>query len=251
MVQHSIERLFALMISGILAVAALGLAGEPAHHWQINANGVKGSLDLSIGTDGQISGTLSGQPVTGRLVGRRLVLFREGSEEPETWEAWLASPQNTSGDDHLMLAGTFTRSGHEGPLPWFGTAGTQTSEIAQPVPALAIPAVIPLKQPANTPIQTSSEPPAVPPTQPVPALEPRPSSGNQGLAGTWETPDGPLTIRQDGSRLTFELPDREVTGRMTGPESLIGGFGPGCCKEHLEQAFNVIAWDNGVRWVRK
>jgi hypothetical protein len=76
-------------------------------------------------------------------------------------------------------------------------------------------------------------------------------TGQPDLAGTWETPDGPLTIRQDGSRLTFVLPDRQVSGRLTGPNTLIGGFAPGCCKGRLEQAFTVIAWENGTRWYRR
>jgi len=76
------------------------------------------------------------------------------------------------------------------------------------------------------------------------------TSGRPLVAGTWRTPDGPLEVRQSGSRLTFVLPDRTVEGRLTGPETLIAGFAPGCCKGKLKQGFTVITWNNGVSWYR-
>lgn len=103
------------------------------------------------------------------------------------------------------------------------------------------------EEPQQVEVPTPEETPLTAP--PVTALHL--PSGKPSLAATWETPDGPLTIRQKGSSLVFVLPDREVSGRLTGGENLIGGFGPGCCKGHLEQAFTVIAWDNGIRWYRK
>lgn len=275
MYRHPFGILITLLILVILAGAGFIQAQGPTYHWQVNANGSEGSLDLSTESGAQISGTLLGSPVEGWLVGRHLVLIRQGSAGPETWEAWLATPENVQGDDKPILAGTFLRSGGGGLLPWFGTSQYQLSatEAPAPVPATAVvattAAVTPKEQqPDNAPEATvQSEPNPDPSTTakvqgqqsvqqeipPVPAPVPVPHlpSGKPSLAGTWDTPDGPLTIRQEGSSLVFVLPDREISGRLTGSDSLIGGFGPGCCKGHLEQGFAVIGWDNGVSWFRK
>ena len=176
----------------------------------------------------------------------------------------MATPVNLQGDDYPILAGTFLRPGEDGPLPWFAISESQMGEAE-------ILAVAPLATGGAEQLQEQAAPESqaevTPPTkarvqdqhpeqqkiQPVSAPAPVPHlpSGKPSLAGTWDTPDGPLTIRQEGSSLTFILPDREISGRLTGSDSLIGGFGPGCCKGHLEQEFAVITWDNGVSWYRK
>jgi hypothetical protein len=187
------------------------------------------------------------------------VLIREGEAGPETWEAWLATSENVDNNGSPILAGTFTRQRGNEPLPWFGVSTTGTAGANAPVVILpAADAAEATSQPAtrSVPSTTPEEPqqadaaaeksPVPPPTATQPLLP----SGKPSLAGSWQTPDGPLSIRQNGSSLVFVLPDREVSGRLTGSENLIGGFGPGCCKGHLEQAFAVIAWDNGIRWIR-
>ena len=268
MARFSLGTLKTLLIPVILATATLGTAIEPAYRWQVDANGAEGLLELSPGPGGQISGALLGVPVEGWLVGRRLVLSREGSQGRETWEAWLASPENPAGDDLPTLAGAFFRPGEDGPLPWFGTQRPKFDGEPPPLPALAAPVVIQPDQPIKSSPEVASGSQAVPssttseqtvqtpvveaaPSLPAPAAPRHLPTGQPVLAGNWETPDGPLTIRQTGSGLIFVLPDREVSGRLTGPESLIGGFGPGCCKGQLEQAFTTIAWDNGVHWYRR
>jgi len=267
MARFPLRILTVLLVPFLFAVAASAGTKESGYHWYVNANGAQGTLVLSTGNGGRITGTLLGRPVDGWLVGRRLVLVRQGPEGRETWGAWLATPESTTGDDRPILAGSYLRHGDDAPLPWFGTP-QPTEVIAQasrPVPpppaaprtersADTTSAVDQGQQSSETPEVASSSgrtPPEGTPPGPASTLAPRLASGQPNLAGTWQTPDGPLTIRQEGSRLTFELPDREVAGRLTGPDSVIGGFGPGCCKGHLEQAFAVIKWDNGVRWYRK
>ena len=252
-----------VLFPGILGITAVCSADGPAHHWIVNADGTGGTLDLTTGADGRVRGTLSGRPVEGRLVGRRLVLIRNGAGGPESWEAWLASPKNIGGESGPMLAGTFVRPGDDQPLPWFGTPApfeTGAGTIPLPVPlepatpeSSSVGGTEKEERPAPIPSPASIEPEpvqAVPSTGNAP-MSPLDPSGRPVIAGTWETPDGPLTIRQEGSKLVFVLPDREVSGRLTGSETLVGGFGPGCCKGRLEQAFAVIAWDNGIRWFRK
>lgn len=268
MARHPLGFLICLLVPAFIAVALPGPAEEPTHHWHVNANGAEGMLDLSIESGARLSGTLLGSPVTGWLVGHRLVLLREGSKGQESWEGWLATPENVLGSQQPILAGTFLRPGEDGPLPWFGTSRPQTAKNVVPVlvppstgtlqgedltdnppkaasapqPVLPLPSTEPEAQtPAATPAPTPSEPASAPAPSYIP-------SGKPSLAGPWITPDGPLTIRQKGSSLVFVLPDREVSGRLTGGENLIGGFAPGCCKGHLEQAFSVIVWDNGIRW---
>jgi len=267
MARHPLGILTTALISVILGAALVLSAEEPAYHWQVVANGAEGALDLSAESGGRVSGTLFGSPVEGRLVGRRLVLVREGAGGTESWEAWLATPENVLGNDQPILAGTFLRPGEDGLLPWFGMSRSLDARGGTPVPAtgaagatqrgpwpehsqevLAGPTVSPSAVETPEVHDTATEDI---PSQPVPTSPPSLPSGQLGLAGTWQTPDGPLTIRQKGSSLVFVLPDREISGRLTGPDSLIGGFGPGCCKGQVEQAFNVIAWDNGIRWVRK
>jgi len=268
MARHPFGILITALISAILAAAVYGQAKEPAYRWQIVANGAEGTLELSSESGGRISGTLLGSPVEGRLVGRRLVLVREGAGGRESWEAWLATPENVHGDGQPILAGTFLRPGEGGLLPWFGTARPLDAENVVPLPApvaLGATKLDPMPEPSQgvvsgpltvPPSTTTKSPTQRPTPKATPSLQASTSppylpSGQPSLGGTWETPDGPLKIRQEGSSLVFVLPDREVSGRLTGPDSLIGGFGPGCCKGQVEQAFNVIAWDNGVRWVRK
>ena len=250
------QRLAVLATLAVLALAAApARAADTALRWHVVADGAPGDLALRTTPAGRLEGTLLGRRVEGWLVGRHLVLVRQGENGPETWEAWLATPENVHGDERPVLAGTFTRPGVEGPLPWFGTTPPRG-----PAPAPRPPAAPPRTLPAPPPTAPHAAVPAPPSFEPAPgaasggpppAAAPRLPTGQPDVAGTWETPDGPLEILQEGSRLTFVLPDRRVDGRLTGPDSLIGGFGPGCCKGHLEQAFTVIAWDNGVRWYRR
>ncbi len=259
--QRTVNPLLALIALAAL-IAPSGHAEETTLRWNVVADGSPGTMELATAPGGRLQGTLMGRNVEGWLVGRHLVLIRDGQRGPETWEAWLATPENVHGDERPILAGTFTRPGVEGPLPWFGTTpGTRPVPLppAGPSspPGTAASPQAPPPQPA--PAGPPAGPPPGPPTAGArPAAPPRPRtaaprlpSGQPDIAGTWETPDGPLEILQDGSRLTFVLPGRNVEGRLTGPDSLIGGFGPGCCKGRLEQAFTVIAWDNGVRWYRR
>jgi len=256
--RHTTVRLAGLAVVLVLIALPAGAAETGALLWDVVANGVSGTLEIAATSEGRIEGTLLGKTVEGWLVGRHLVLVREGAAGTETWEAWLATPESSRGEARPVLAGTFTRPDAEGPLPWFGTPplpspartdGAGTTPADRPV-RLTAPAA---QQPATSGV------PAVPASGNTPrsdtavpkAAGPRLPSGQPRIAGTWETPDGPLEILQDGSRLTFVLPDRRVDGRLTGPDTLIGGFGPGCCKGRLEQAFTVIAWNNGVRWYRK
>lgn len=227
-----------------LFVAAFFLhAGELPYTWYVNADGEEGTLQISTGGEGVISGTLLGQPVEGRLLGRRLLLVRHGDAGPESWEAWVG----TGGDGEMpVIAGVFTRPDSNEPLPWFGAAHRIEGD-QQVAPSTG-----------TTPAFPSSARGAGKTAEPTEAATKRNTTiapllpdGKPSLQGTWQTPDGPLKIRQDGSKLIFELPDREVSGRLTGQENLIGGFAPGCCKGHLEQAYTVIAWDNGTRWFRK
>lgn len=273
MSRHSFGILITVLVFAIVGGTIPSQAEGNANSWQITANGLQGSLELSTQPGGRIIGTLLGSPVEGWLVGRHLVLIRDGNTGPETWEAWLATSKNAQNHGNPILAGTFVQPGGDGPLPWFGTS--QIEPAVTGVPALAPPLA------AAAPPQRDQQPENVreapPQATPIPAPLPTPeeqhqveaprqeatplpqaaatapsfSSGKPSLAGSWETPDGPLTIRQKGSSLTFVLPDREVSGRLTGAENLIGGFGPGCCKGHLEQAFTVINWDNGIRWFKK
>ncbi|HHQ49102.1 MAG TPA: hypothetical protein ENK19_09520 [Acidobacteria bacterium] len=227
----------------LAAAGALG-AGEPPYHWHINVNGRAGTLDISTGKGDQISGTALGAPIDGWLVARHLVFMRHGETGDELWEGWIATPAGHG--EGPIIAGKVIRSGEAGALPWFGTtqlpaAGANSSSSRADSEGGSKPAVSP---PAVPPSEASHESSAS-------TIAPRLETGQPALAGVWMTPDGPLRIRQHGSRLIFVLPDREVLGRLTGPDSLIGGFAPGCCKGHLEQAFTVIAWDNGTRWYRK
>lgn len=265
MARHRLTLLVVLLMPAVLVAGTAGPPEGSAYHWNIDANGTGGELDLTAGPGGRISGTLSGIPVEGWLVGRHLVLLREGPDGRETWEAWLGTPENVHGDDRPILAGTYLLPGGDGPLPWFGYHQAAATAGAAPAPPRATTEAVALLPPITNPPQTGSQPPA--PTR-APAAEsrtpgataaptgsatvaPRLPTGQPAIAGLWQTPDGPLEIRQNGSRLTFVLPDREVSGRLTGSDTLIGGFGPGCCKGRLEQAFNVIHWDNGTRWFRK
>lgn len=232
---------FALLL--VIGAALCQAAGELPYSWYVNADGRDGTLEIATGSGGRVTGTLLGQPVEGWLVGRHLVLTRQGTAGHESWEAWIATAQ-TGQDAAPIIAGSFIRPGSDGPLPWFGAAQeidelTRKSLAARP--------------PLHSTIPT---PPSVVPSSAAPALQPpsvapRLPSGQASLAGTWSTPDGPLQIRQEGSRLTFVLPDREVPGRLTGLDSLIAGFAPGCCKGSLEQGFSVITWDNGAKWFRQ
>ncbi len=232
----------------VLTVTAGALAGEEGlpYHWYVNANGAEGTLDISTAAGGQVSGRLLGSPVSGWLVGRHLVLVRRGETGDETWEGWIATPEHVSATGQPVIAGTFIRPGADGPLPWFGAA----RPLGELAPAASPPEPAPVASP-SLPAVNQPRPRAAESQAPGPRTAPRLPTGQPAIAGTWQTPDGPLEIRQQGSRLTFVLPDREVSGRLTGQDSLIGGFGPGCCKGHLEQAFTVIAWDNGVKWYRQ
>lgn len=229
-----------------LAAGAAAAGGDLPYHWYINANGAEGALDISTAAGGQVTGKLLGAPVSGWLVGRHLVLVRRGDAGDETWEGWIATPEHVRESGQPVIAGTFIRPGADGPLPWFGAA-RRVQELAAEAQARGLAAPSPPSRPLTG--EDRKNPPV--PEAPRHRTAPRLPTGQPAIAGTWQTPDGPLEIRQDGSRLTFVLPDREVSGRLTGPDSLIGGFGPGCCKGHLEQAFTVIAWDNGVKWYRQ
>lgn len=231
-----------LLIAGSASAASDGLP----YSWYVNANGAEGSLQIATAPGGQVTGTLMGEPVTGWLVGRHLVLARHTSDGDESWEGWIATAENVHDGERPVIAGTIIRPGQDGPLPWFGAARSleQVMATAPPPPAA----------PPSVPRVTSSQPSAPASraaTARRPTTPPRLATGQPDVGGTWQTPDGPLEIRQEGSKLTFLLPDRQVGGRITGPDSLIGGFGPGCCKGHLEQAFTVIVWSNGIRWYRQ
>ncbi len=239
-----------LVILGTLAVlVAPALAADtPALAWAIDADGNRGRLELRTGPDGTVEGTLFGRPVEGWLAGRHLLLAREGENGRETWEAWLGT--GTADTGQAILAGTFILPGDTAPRPWYGTPAVPepTRRPASPEPRTPAPV-----QPGTA---AASRPSPIPPSPSGGETAPpkaglRLPNGQPAIAGTWETPDGPMEIRQEGSRLTFVSPEGEVSGRLTGPDTLIGGFGPGCCKGTLEQGFTVIAWENGVRWFRK
>ncbi|MEN8165193.1 MAG: hypothetical protein ABFS37_13770 [Acidobacteriota bacterium] len=238
LVPKSLLSILALLIG----IAPCMAAGEMPYSWFINANGQEGTLEIATGPGGRVTGTLLEQSVEGWLAGRHLVLARQGAGGQEIWKAWIATPSQ-EGSDQPVIAGTFVRPAADGPLPWFGV-GRSVDERDQNAPTVlpTVPQAPPLPTPA-----ASSPPSSNTPTTPATLyLE----GGQPSLAGTWSTPDGPLEIRQEGSRLTLVLPDREVSGRLTGPDSLIVGFAPGCCKGKLEQGFTIIAWDNGSRWSR-
>lgn len=233
-----------LSLSLLLIIAGFSFAEAPsACSWDVTADTRTGTLEMSIEPQGLVSGTLLGQPVGGSLVGRHLVLVRQGPEGPEHWDGWIAT-DNPSDTGCPAVAGTFTRPGSDGSLPWFGTGTTGDDEAPRRV---SVEPVIPRRNPTPVPPTAAPEPSPTAAPLVIPVL----ADGRISFAGTWLTPDGLLEIRQEGSRLTFVLPDREVSGRVIGSDTLIGGFGPGCCKGTVEQGFTVIAWDNGARWSRK
>ncbi len=223
-----------LVLAVALAVAAAAGAQERAatQVWQVNADGTAGLLRLAVRRGGELSGTLLGRPVEGRLAGRRIVLRRSAPDGVELWEGWVATP----GAEVPTMAGSYVPAGGGAPRPWFAVAAASAAPAGEGAPAPTAPPPAPAPTPPPRPTAVTA----------APLLEGRPD-----LRGVWRTPSGPLEIRQEGARLTFVLPDREVAGRLTGPDTLIGGFAPGCCKGRLEQGFAVIVWDDGTRWYRE
>ncbi len=244
----------AMLVVALASVVPAGQespAGGMTHHWLVNLDGTEGELSLRAAEDGRLEGTLLGTPVLGTLTGRRVILLREAPGGAEVWEGWIGTTV-PAGADAALMAGSASVPGQASPVPWF-----------------AVPVAVPGGAPAGSPPRGT--PPAGPPPAastaapsgvspsptPGPAREfrvaarPTPVPGTRPwVGGTWDTPDGPLEILQEGKALTFVLPDRKVTGRITGADSLIGGFGPGCCKGRIRDAGSVIAWDNGVTWTR-
>ncbi len=246
MTRH-LSHLIALSAGLLIALSASAASDGLPYSWYVNANGAEGSLQIATAPGGQVTGTLMGSPVTGWLVGRHLVLARHTSNGDETWEGWIATAKNVHDGNRPVIAGTIIRPGQEGPLPWFGAARSLEQVMAAAPPPPAAPVQKAPRVTASPSGSTASQTTAARRQ----AGPPRLPTGQPDVGGIWQTPDGPLEIRQDGSKLTFLLPDRQVGGRVTGPDSIIGGFGPGCCKGQLEQAFTVIAWSNGVRWYRQ
>ncbi|MCG6963601.1 MAG: hypothetical protein LJE95_10080 [Acidobacteria bacterium] len=239
-----------LSLTVILTVGALVSApayGQSiaSHRWAVNVNGATGRLELSVGAGGTLTGTALGRSITGRLVGRHLVLSCQTERGVELWDGWVSSPSGNESEASL-IAGTVTRPGEPYPLPWFATT---VSADQAPRPAASPPPAEPrpLTQPPLIP-STALPPPST--TAAPTGATPQPATSGPILAGTWRTPDGPLEIRQDGARITIILPDREVPGRVVGPETVIAGFAPGCCKGTLKQGFRAITWSNGITWYR-
>lgn len=239
-----------LVLALLFAVGAVAAAGADSqdlatHRWAVNVNGATGLLEVVVGAGGTLTGTALGRPITGQLVGRHLILSCQTERGVELWEGWVSSPTGNQGEGSL-IAGTVTRPGEPYPLPWFAT-GTSANQAPRPAASPPPAEPRPLTQPP--PIPSTALPPPSTTAAPTGAT-PQPATSGPTLAGTWRTPDGPLEIRQDGARITIILPDREVPGRVVGPETVIAGFAPGCCKGTLKQGFRAITWSNGVTWYR-
>ncbi len=235
----------AILAVGVLSATAAAAATPWVHQWTVNVDGTSGRLELAVGGDGVLTGTALGHPITGRLVGRHLILSCDTKQGVEIWEGWVSSPKGAS-TDATLIAGTVTRPGVPFPLPWYATAAA-TDEALQPQAAPSAVKPHPLTQP---PIISSTVSPQTTTTAAPARPTPPRSSASPTLAGTWRTPDGPLEIRQEGAKITIILPDREVPGRVVGPETIIAGFAPGCCKGTLKQGFRAITWSNGITWYR-
>ncbi len=240
----------------LLAIAGLAVAGDDAGHtWDVNLDGTVGRLHLAAAPGGRLEGTLLGAPVTGALTGRRIVLLRSSGKGQEIWEGWVGTTV-PPGADAAPMAGSATIPGRDVPVPWFATPQPAGHEPPPPFPAASESSPVALPPPVTTsrePGVRATAPPAGPPPQEPPAASPvpPPPGGGPTVGGVWNTPDGPLEIIQNGRALTFVLPDRRVSGRIIGPDALIGGFGPGCCKGRLRDGGTIIVWDNGISWYRE
>ena len=220
---------FRVLVSLVSAVAmSLVFAGSMAPdrwppHWQVNGNGITGTLEISIGEGGALTGRLLGEAIEGYVSGRHMVIRRTGTDEDrsEVWDGWLGQPDADSIDP--IVAGTITVFEGERThvYPWFGTLATATS-----VPDAVTPAA-----------DTAAA-----------AVQPTPTGGR--LSGYWSAAEGKMEILQDGKMLTVILPDgSSISGRMTGVDTLIVGLRNGCCNGKLAGA-NAIDWNDGSRWLR-
>ncbi len=250
-----------LVLLTLLAIAGLTAADDvppgrtAGHTWNVNLDGTSGLLHLVAAPGGRLEGTLLGAPVTGTLTGRRIVLLRGSGKGQEIWEGWVGTTV-PPGADAAPMAGSATIPGRGLPVPWFATPQPADHRPPSPTPTAweRPPVTLP---PSVTTSPESGVPATAPPPGPAPqepaaaSPAPLPPGGGPAVGGVWSTPDGPLEIIQDGRMLTFVLPDRRVSGRIIGPDTLIGGFGPGCCKGRLKDGGSIIVWDNGISWYRE
>lgn len=208
--------------------ASAKIADWPTH-WQVNGNGVKGTLEFSVDDQGAVTGRLLDQPVEGFVSGRRLFLRRSAAGQAEVWEGWLAQPRRAddakkTGDTGFIVAGSISVSDARQTqvYPWFGT-----TETVPETPTSVAPGI---------------------PIAPVAASR---TSSDGTLSGIWSAEaDARIEIDQQGSGLIVTLSDgTSHAGRMTGSSSFVVGLRKGCCSGTLETP-DVIVWSDGVRWER-
>lgn len=237
-----------VVAASLVAVGAVTQEVDTTVRFAVNGNGVTGELSYSVSGDGSVEATLLGAPAHGLLAGRHLVLRRHAGGRDELWDGWLSDSESSG---PKMVAGTVTVTDGKSVtvLPWFGQApGEQTVAPAEPVAAGARPVEASPVESAST----SSAPRLLPDSVGAasPRTNPSGSATPWSLAGRWSTPRGVATVNVDGSRLSVTLPDgRSVSGRLTGPASLVLGLGVGCCKGDLEGP-DQISWSDGTVWYR-
>ncbi len=216
----------------VVIIAAWAATPCSAGEWRVHG-AVDGTLIVNATGPGRVKGTLSGDPVDGYLVNRRLVFLRCTGDDPQLWEGWLS-------DDANRISGTVTLgSGQQ--QPWYALRQPgATDTIVVPRPPRASP---------TPPWPTATATPAPPEVTRTPSA-PQAAHG-PWLTGRWHTPTGTATIQQTGRRLELTLPDgRTVGGRITGDASLVAGLRLGCCRASLEGS-DRIRWEDDAVWLRE
>ncbi len=251
-------RAVSLVIVGMVAallvtVGAVTQEVDTAVRFAVNGNGVTGELSYTVAADGSVDATLLGAPAHGLLAGRHLVLRRHAGSRDELWDGWLS---DASTGRPTLVAGTVTVTVTDGSavtvLPWFGQAPSGEGPAEQAAAPAGSPAETPrsVETPAGAPTPVPPRLLPGPPGVAPPALGASATTTPWSLDGRWSTPRGVATIAVDGSRISATLADgRTVSGRMTGPASLVLGLGLGCCKGDLEGP-DQISWSDGTVWYR-
>jgi hypothetical protein len=236
------------VVAALLTV--MGIAGLHAAEddgvWLIEGNvGADSALRLVIADDGSARASLAGRTFAGAATGQRLTLIGDTPEGPEVWIAWFG--EREGGPAHL--SGVIHRSDGS-------STGWYAIRKATLVPAAAPPSSPPPLAPS---LPNPEPPPDRPSSQTEPSQgdfapaerDPPPAKPEDtSLEGRWQGPFGTFTIVRDGSRLTVTGSDgATANGRITGPETLVVGLRPGCCKGAMTMP-GMIVWQDDTVWRR-
>jgi hypothetical protein len=213
-------------------------------------------LTLTVDPAGTADATVAGIALSGALTGNQLTLHGTTPAGPEVWMAWVGlaggQPAYLSGVIHLADGTTqgwyAVRTDEPAPGSGARVAPAAESRVA-PVP---LPTALPVAEPH---VATMAAPEPTPVALAPPVATPRtttapPTASDSGFEGLWRGPFHTYTIVRDGSSLTITGSDGSTAnGRVTGPQTLVAGLRPGCCRGAVTTP-DMIVWQDDSVWRR-